>query len=315
MSSEILGPNSHVFVYAESAWGTKPGTPVYVYLPVDSFGLKTQGQTRYNDPYTGGRFQKHAQAYNMAPSGQMGGKFHGYEDAGISESIAQMITDLAYGALADNESASIGVEWAQGPDTANKQFNGMRMDQLTIQGSAQSGVVEWNASFVGKNEVTLATAQTVPNDLEKLVDFQFCDMTLSIDSSAIKIASFQLQRSLNQKPKWLNSRTPNCIKVGKIVDTITFQFLKNANTYDTIQRAMASAGTMSEKDLDVVLLGNHNGTGTNTNTRLTIDIPRACITDIDDKLSADDVFEQGLTFAILKPDSSTSAVTLSYDTN
>ena len=44
MATEILGPNSFVNIYPESTWGTKPGTPDYVFLPCDKFGIKTAMQ-------------------------------------------------------------------------------------------------------------------------------------------------------------------------------------------------------------------------------------------------------------------------------
>jgi len=316
VSSEIVGVNGSLTVYPELVWGTKPTADDldYVYLPVDSFGIKTAHQNRKNKPYVGGRFTKHSQAFNGFPSGSIGGKLHGNVVSSVSKSLAQFVCDLFYGSLTDNESASIGMEWAQGPDVANKAFHGMRGDQITISGDSASGVVAWAGSFVGKNETSLTTAQAVPNDLEKLVDFHFPDMTLAIASSNIGISSFQVQRSLNQKVKWVNSRTPSCIKVGDIIDTITVQLLKNAATYDAVSRLMASAGTMAEYDLDLVLKGSHNGTGTNNNTRATADIPRCCLIDPDDKLSMDDVFEQGLTFDILKPDSSTAAIAWTWDT-
>lgn len=314
MATEILGPNSFVNIYPESTWGTKPGTPDYVFLPCDTFGIKTAMQSRSNKPMIGGRHTKHKQAFNAYPTGTIGGKLHGYVNSALSKSLAQVVCDLFFGSLTDNESTSWGAEFAQGPDVANRQFNGLKGDQLTIQGSAQSGVLEWSGSFVGKNEVTLATAQTLPTDLEKLVDFQFCDQVFKIATTAIGISSFSITRSLNQKVKWVNSRTPSCIKVGDIMTTINVQFLKNAVTYDTISRLMASAGTMNDLDIDIILKGDHNGTGTNTYTRCSIDAPRCVIDDVDDKLSVDDVFEQGLAMTVLKPDSSTAPIALTWDT-
>lgn len=314
MANEILGSLSSVTCHVEGTWGTRPGSPAYFYLPVENFGIKTNNQLRSNQPYMGGRFVKHRQAFNGYPSGSIGGPLCGWYDSDLSTSLAEEIFKMAYAAVSGNESRSWGIDWAQGPDTANKSFRGMRCDQFTVTGSAQSGRVEWSMNMVGKDEATLSTAQSVPNDLEKLLDFAFPDMTLSIESSAIKISQFTLTRSLNQKVKFLNGYAPNCIKVGNIVDTLTVQFLKNASTYDAVVRAMASAGTMSTYDVDIVLLGNHNGTGTNTNTRLALDLPRCSLDDANDVISPDDVFEQGLTFQVLKPDSSTAAVTATWDT-
>ncbi|MDB5338404.1 MAG: hypothetical protein JWN70_4023, partial [Planctomycetaceae bacterium] len=64
----------------------------------------------------------------------------------------------------------------------------------------------------------------------------------------------------------------------------------------------------------IVLKGSHNGSGTGgTNyTVLTIDFNRLAFVNPEDTRAMNALIEEGLTFDILKPDSSSAAKTLAY---
>lgn len=322
----ILGPNRHVTMWpedpdedssSEATWGTKPGTPRYYHMPLDTYDVRLTRDHRNNTPYLGQKARKHGRAYRGMPSGSFGGKLHGYWPSGATRSLAQFLMDMAFGLPDSNFINSFGAEDAQGPDTANKQHNGLRINRFTLSGSDQSGVVEFTADVMGKSEATVGTAQTVPNDLEKLLDFEFPDATMELDLAGgtsyteHEIESFQLVRDNMLRPKYLNSREPTALASGGRETTLQLSIPKHANTWDGYARTLTADTFISGR---LTLLGLHNGSAANNYTKVVIVFPRLRFVDPSDRHNVNDYSMTTLDFQCLKPDSASAEISLTWST-
>jgi len=314
----LVGGNRHLTGWDESTWGTKPGSPDYVYLPLTEYGVRLNRKRRSNRPYFGQFGVKHGKTTSGMPQGNMAGALHGYYPATITTSLAEWIITKAFGNPASNDLPSFGVEDAQGPDLSNKQHNGLRINTFTLTGTEDDDSVLWTADVMGKTEVSVETAQTVPNDLEKLTEFEFPDVTLSVADSSdgveIEMQSFQLVRNNNLRPAYVGSRSPRHLK--RTTRNTSFQtvILKNSDTYDEAERLFINGDPDAEYDLTLTLLGLHNGTASDDYARLVISMPRCQLVMPEDAHALEDYTRTTLNFEILKPDSASADISLVWDT-
>lgn len=322
----LVGQNNYVTIWdedpdgassSEATWGTKPGSPAYAFCPVEEYGVVLTREHRNNTPYLGQFAKKHGRAWRGMPQGSIRGKLHGYWPSGFGKSLAQFWFDMAFGQPAANDLYSFGAEFAQGPDQSNKQHDGLRINQLTISGSDQSGVYEFAADVMGKTESNVVTAQTVPNDLEKLLEFEFADSTWEFDLAggtsytAHSIASIQVVRNNGLKPKYLNSRTPTALKRTMRDTSIQLQIPKHVNTWDGYARTLTADTFVSAR---WTLLGLHNGSASDAYTKLVVVFPYLRLVDPQDALPVEDYAMTTLNFQALKPDTSSAEVSLTWST-
>lgn len=317
----LVGGNLHYTAWAETSaatWGTKPVSPTYLYLPLTECGIRLNRLRRNNMPYFGQFGRKHGKTVSGYPQGNIGGALHGYHPSGLSKSVAQFLLEMAFSNPASNDLLSFGLESAQGPDLCNKQWDGLRMNSFTLQGSEDDGVVTWSADVIGKSESQPTTAQTVPNDLEKFSEFEFPDVTLSVadssDGTPIDMQSFQLVRNNGLRPSKLGSRTPRHLKRTQRNTTFQCVILKNSDTYDDAQRLFLAGTPDAEYDLTLTLKGLHNGSTTNNFTTVTITMKRAQLSEPEDAHAVEDYSRTTLNFDLLKPDSSDAEFSIAYGT-
>lgn len=308
LSTVITGQNIHVTAWDESTWGTKPGSPVYKFLPCYEYGVKLQTERRQSRPMLGGFGRKHGSRFKGRPQGPMSGPLLGYHrDA---ESLAQFVLDWAFGNETSNFPASIGVERAEGPDVANEQANGLRANSATIQGSEDEGFVAWSVDAIGHSVGAVATAQSVPADLDRLSEFEFCDVSMTVDSTAVQISSFNLTRNNNLVAKYLGDKTPQVLARTDRSTLFTFDLPKQADTYDVARRTLA---TETEYDITLTLEGLHNGSGASgTKTRIVVDMPRCQLINPEDAYSIDGLAMTTVNLECLKPDSASREVAFTY---
>lgn len=312
MANEILGTLSHLHLVTESTWGTLPGSPTYIFCPVDEYSVRMRTQNRQANPYVGLFQRKHNQPYRGMPSGNLNTSLYGWRPAG-SVSLAQFLVDWAFGNHETGALPSKSAEWAEGPNTANKRHLGLRVNSATIQGSDESGVVGIQMELMGKDEAgddVVTSAQTIPTDMEKLVEYQFADATFAIAGSAISLKSFSLQVQHGLRAEYLNATRPGLLLKTQRVTTLKMVPVKNNDTYDAMRRAV----TIQEFTSQLVLKGLHNGTGgvgTNYDV-LTIDVNRASFTDSENQGGKDDILFHQLNMVCLKPDSSSNDLTLTW---
>lgn len=312
MANEILKTKSYATLYTESTWGTKPGSPTYYHLPVLDYNVWFKPQNRQANPYLGLFGRKHSKNFRGMPSGNLSCALHGYIPAGGSVSLMQYILDWGLGDLEAGETGSKGCQWAEGPGTADKEHNGLRVNAATISGSDDSGFIQASLDLMGKTEAGDGTysVQALPDDRERIVDCEFPDSTLSIGGSAVayKNATLQVQRGL--KVEYLNSFTPSLLLSTQTLISFQCQLIKNADTYDTLRRA----STVSEVAVVWTIKGLHNGTGTGgTNyTQAAITMDRCSFLDAGEQGSKEDIANQQLSYAVLKPDSSAASIAIAY---
>lgn len=304
------GEKSYLVLGAETTWGTTPGTPVYYHVPVNAYGVVMKRDRRNAASFTGLRQRKHGKSYRGMPAGAISTNLHGYIPTGGAVSLAQYLIDWAFGQPEVVDLDSKFADWAEGPNVSNVRHNGLRVNTVALEGSADSGLITLNLDLMGKTEAALATAQTLPNDREKLVEFEFTDATFAIGGAAVSLRSFKYNLSNSLTATYLNATSPSHISAGSRVESLMFQLMKDADTYAAINRAFAE----SEFTGQIVLKGLHNGTGTGgTNyTVLTIDFARLAFVNNDDQRTLAALMESALNFDILKPDTSGDAVTFTW---
>lgn len=310
MANEIHGEKSYLSLVAESTWGTTPGGPTYIHVPVDSYGVSMNRDRRSASPFLGIRQQKHGRSFRGMPAGQMVVPFYGFEPTGSTDSLAKTLIEWALNQASAQaiELPSMAIEWAEGPDVANVIHNGMRVNSLTIAGDADSGRVMLTFDLMGKTETAVVTAQTIPEDRELCVEADFSDCTFAIATVAVALASFNITIANNLQVKYLNGTSPAFIVSPARVITAQMVRVKNSDTYGALNRAFVE----SEVALEFVMKGKHNGTGAGgTNNILTVGMPRAQFIN-PEVARAKDLMTEPLNFQALKPDSSSLEITTTW---
>lgn len=309
----IDGVLSYLTMYDEVTWGTKPTTPTYVHVPVTDYGVKFNVENRQSALYSGLHQRKHSRNWKGMPAGSISLPAFGYwidnDGGGNDKSLFEYIMEWAFNSLDGTFLDSRGCEWAEGPNSGNLRHQGLRVNSLTLAGDEGSGGITLTLDVMGQSEVTFATAQTLPNDREKLGDFEFADITLTIDSTEVNPSSFQLTISNGLSPKNLNSRTPTLLPRTQCQIDFQFSIYKSDDTYAAYHRAVS---TDQDLDIQLDLVGPHNGTGTSgDNTTCQIDMPVCRLINPDDARARDLTLINCQT-NVLKPDSAEDSVNFTY---
>ena len=313
----IIGAESYLFMVDEHEWGQFPGQSgsggagTAYFVPVLNYGVQLQPLTRMPQPYAGLHQRKRGpQRYGYNISGQITMPLFGYKPAGISVSLAEKMMDWGFGAdeIEAEEPISKSAEWAEGPDVANRRHTGLRVNTATVTGSADSGDVQLTLDVIGKEEYSLATANSLPADMEKLVDMQFTDCTFQIGGSTVQASGFTHTVNRNLQPQRLNDPTITALCAGIRDETIQFIIPKTDKTYDDYLRRVGATADV-EVTGQFTIQGLHNGTGGGGNyTKLTRAFNRLRF--ISKEQSGDfGIQMQSLTFQVLKPDSSSASYT------
>ena len=306
----IHGIKSYLVLGAETTWGTTPGSPVYYHVPVTSYGVKMNRDRRNATPFVGLMQRKHGKSFRGMPSGQLQTNLYGWKPNSNAQSLMEYLVTWAMSQPETVDKLSKFADWAEGPDVSNVRHSGLRVNGWTIEGSADSGTVTISLDLMGKTEAALVTAQALPADRELCVEMEFADCTFSLGGVAQNLRSFRWQGQNNLVATYVNATSPSYLSAGQLVESLNFQMLKEADTYAAYQRAF----TEQEMVGQIVLKGSHNGTGTGgTNyTVLMVDFNRLAFVAPEDSRAVNSLIEEGLTFDVLKPDTSSAAKTLTY---
>lgn len=293
---------SYLTLGAETTWGTVPGSPTYVHCPVASYGVRLVTENRQSDLYTGNEFQKHNQKRRGNPQGQLVAPMFGWHPSGLSESLAKYLFDWGFDIPVSDPCVRTSkfAEWAEGPDVANRRHTGLRVASATLAGDSGSGQVTISLDLQGKDEATFATAQTVPNDMNKLVDFDFSNVTLTLGGTSVAIRSFELAVDYSMQPLFENSTRPVYLLADMTSYTFNVTLAKEDDTYAALHRAL----TNSELTAVLSMQGSHEGTGTvaTNDTKLAITMARCALIDDSPTFNKGQAVEEALNFLVLKPD-------------
>lgn len=319
MANEILGAKNYLVLASEDVWGTNPydgsgsgsAGQGYIHLPCDTYDVRFRAENRQATPYIGLLQRKHSNNYRGMPSGSLACSIYGYHDTEIGISLAQYLMNWAFENHESTELPSKTAQWAEGPNVANKQHGGLRVNSATLSGSDDGGIVGLSLDLMGKSEATFTTAKTLPNDREKLSEFEFADVTCSIGGSAVNIKSFSLQIQRGLQAHYLNSYTPSILLATQRVLTLQLELIKNSDTYDAYRRATTSTELVAQ----LVLKGLHNGTAADSYTKVTLDFPRCHLIDVDQNQQLSGLTTQPVNLICLKPDTSSNDMTTTWTTS
>jgi hypothetical protein len=303
---------SYLFLVDESEWGQFPGSSgsagagTYYFCPVLSYGVKATPLVRTAQRHTGLHQDKHQSIYGADVAGSISAHLHGYKPSGVSITLAEKLMTWAFGEPETKEVSSKAAEWADGPNVANVRHTGLRVNQATLVGNAQSGDLVLNMDTIGKEEYGLVTAQTIPADMEKGVDMQMVDCVFTVDGTATLVQSFQHQLNRNLTPIRLSGShwIAGC-PAGRRDETLSITFPLESRKWLDYRRL----ATATEIACTITMQGLHNGTGsTGSYTKLTRVFNRLSL--VDQQRQGDfDVIMQNVPFRVLKPDSSSNGFT------
>ena len=311
MANEVHGSKSYLVLAGETTWGTLDETPTWVHMPVADYGVRFRPERRNAQPFLGLRQRKHGKSVKGMPSGPLSASLYGQVDSGATKSLAEYLIEWAFGNPEEVLALpSKSAQWYEGPGVADKLHTGLRVNQATLSGSDQSGIIEVSLDLMGNDEDEEDSTETLPDDREKLQEFEFCESTFTLAGSGVNLAAFQWQASNNLEVNYLGSSRPTLITAGPRVDTLGLTLVKNSDTYDAYRRSQA----MNEFTAVLKLRGLHNGTGTAMTdyTVVTITFNRLQYADHEDQRSFETLTKSPLQLDVLKPDDANAAVTIAW---
>ena len=324
MGNEILGSKSYLALISETTWGTNPdsasgagsgtggGAVSAVHVPVDEYSVRFRPENRQANPFLGIYQRKHSKNFRGMLQGSLRCPLYGASQGGVmgGKSLAEWLMDWAFESHESNDLPSKTAYWHEGPGTANQEHNGLRVNQATLQGSDDSGIIEISLDLMGQREDALASNVALPNDRDKIVEFEFQDAAFQLAGSAVTLKSFNLQLTRGLQAHYLNSYHPSFLFPGDYAMTLQMVLAKNANTYDAIRRAE----TTDERTGRITLRGLHNGTMAGTYAQVTIDFDRLHTMDVDDDRARQNLNFQTLNFVVLKPDTANNGFRTTWTT-
>lgn len=299
------GWKKYVVTAAESAWGTTPGSPTYIYVPVKDYTVRSRPIIVTPEQYTGFRQRRHQRITGHSIDGTMDMNLLSYHVS--SKSIAQRMLEYCFDSPSGQDLASFLAE-PYDVDIDNKRHNGLRVDTATIAGQ-EGGIITLTMGLKGKTETGGITAQALSATAPQPVEFLFKDVSFSIGGVAATICDFNLTIMNNLIVKYCNSDTPTFIVAGERHVDFSFGLYKTDNTFDALNRSTSIPNTT----MQLVLTGSHNGTGaTGTNTTITFDFDRANFGDADGSGALSDLWKMSNKYMILKPSTSDNDVDITY---
>lgn len=304
----LLGAKSYLALVDESTWNTFPGSPTYVHCPVNDYGLKFVPVTRQGQSFIGLRQRKQNRLIKGSVAGTVTTPLYGWRPGALGMSLAQFEMDWGFGNHEATALPSKSAEWAIGPNVANKRHTGLRVNQATLTGSEDQGIL-LALDLLGADEVAVETAQTLPDVRNKLIEFEFEDVTFKIDTVAVPIGAFQWQVQNNLKGFYWNGRRFQALRPGDRIETFTVTPPKQTNAWQTALRANLPDEVVGQ----LTLKGLHNGTGTALTdwNQVVIDFPLLSLTGVDEQ-GGRDILTEPITWAVLKPDTTANASAMTW---
>lgn len=317
MTCPILNSERYLTMADEGTWATVPGSPTYWHLPVFRYDVRYIPRVRQANPFIGSFYPKHLRLMQGHPVGTLHTALYGWQPDGLGASLAEKMLDWGFADFSGGCGPSKLAEWTVAGDADNKRHTGLRVETAVLKGSDSQQFIDLTLTLQGYTEAGGISKQDVPDDLNKLVEFEYQNASFYIgaDSGSLvntPLQAFGLQRQTNLKAFFMNSNNPTYLaRRGMNNLNLSVVPLKTNNTYDGYIRSLGETDLYGR----LVLKGLHNGTGGGgtSYTVVTIDLPRMALagkTDSDDDVN--DITFETLNFACLKPDSSTAQISIAY---
>lgn len=319
MVSPNVGAKRYLVMGTESSWGTLPGTPYYVHVPVDDYTVKLAPVNRQNNPFSGLLQRMHSRNIKGMPAGNIPVMLYGFHPTNLTgangnpnQSLAEWLMTWAFANHETLDLPSKFAEWYRGPNVANCRHLGLRVDQVTLAGSEDSPIT-MQIGVQGKTEVgdsVVTSAQALVDDRDRLVEFLFENSVLELNGSEIPIGGFsrQLQRGL--KAKYYNSTAPQVLRATQYVETLSITKPKDDDAWADVIRSLDPEDAHTAT---LTLKGLHMGTGGSGDyAQAEIVWPLMSLVTHEMQGGRDDLEDDVLNFVCLKPDTSSNTHTTTW---
>lgn len=311
--SPIVGAKNHLTLVNEATWGTFPGSPAYVHVPVPSYGVRFQPVNRQARPHVGLLQRKHNRNVKGWPAGPIPFQLYGWQPEGLGMSLAQYLMTWAFSNPETLDLPSKAAEWAEGPNVANKRHLGLRVNSATLEGSEDNGI-SLSVEVIGRDELgqsTVTTAQTLPNSRSRLVEFLFEDTICELNGDEIPIGSFSWSLNRALAVRTYNSKRPQVMRATDYKSSLSLTRPKESDVWDAALRALDPD---DENTVTLTLKGLHLGTGTVDTawTQLVIDFPLLSLVSNETQGGIEGLHDSALAFEVLKPDTADNSVAMTW---
>lgn len=313
MTGPLVPAYSYLSLVTESTWGTLPGSPTYIHVPCDSYGVKFTAVNRQAQPYTGVMESMHNRNVKGWPAGQIPVRLFGWHPAGLTaspnKSLAEWLIDWAIGSQTIGDLPSKSAEWVRGPNIANFRDLGLRPAGATLSGSEDQALL-LSVDAIGKDRVgqsVVTTGQTLPTDRKRLIEFLFEDCTFTLNSVDILCASFSWQIQRQMEVRCYNGKRPQVMRATRYIETFSITRPFEDDTWNDVLKTMDPT---EESSLVLTMKGLHMGTGTGGTawTQGVVTFPRLSL--VTNEEQSGNLLDEQLNFKVLKPASSSSGHTI-----
>src|SRR5258708_3065844 len=143
---EFAGFQQFLFLAPETVWGQTPGSPTYLYLPYATYDVITKPQAVQPQLFTGLFERRESRVTRTIIDGSLHTPLFGYQVG--NQAIAQYLLAWAMTRTTPVYLQSYLAELSEnGVD--NKRHNGLRVNQLTLAGDSNGGVINAQLQIMG----------------------------------------------------------------------------------------------------------------------------------------------------------------------
>ena len=304
MAKKAGWQNYVVLTGLESTYGTNPASG-HFQVPYAQCDIHAERENREAATTMGIRQRRYLQPFRRRVMGNLTCPLYGHVIS--TTSIAERLLTWAFNQPAGLDLDSRTLELYDVDEL--KRYTGVRVNQVTLTGNAESGEITLALALIGKDEagVSAGSAQSlvatyVPERSEAL----FQDCTFTLGGTATAIAAFQLSFNNNLSPYFDNSGLPlAALPAGERQCDFEVTLLHEATTRDAIIRT----ATVSEIAAVLVLKGLHNGTGASGNyTTMTAGLDRLSFKGMTKERDRNGLTREKISYSVLKPDTTDNEI-------
>lgn len=291
----MTSAKSYAVIRNESAWGVEDGF-TEGYVPLTSFGLDGDVETREAKPACGVLHHKHASRVRRIIRGSLECPLYG--------TFGEPMTDWAFDDQDSLDRPSKTIFWIE--PLGKTGWTGLRVDEATLSGDANG--IKLQLNVVGKSEDVTTFTPTLPSDRGKMLEFLFSDVIFALDGMPIGIESFSWTARYGLSPKFNSGFVPSSCRATSLQQSLTIKPLKDGVTYAQYHRNQSLTTT------DATLTMTCQIAGTTDRKQYVIDFNRLALMSAPSVYAPDSYIWQPITWGVQKPNSSTVAVQQTWST-